>query len=148
MTEFTRAAICPGGNGSNAAIAGFNLVTISSADTNGALGAMELVVPRGEGQPRHVHALEDEFLHVLKGRFGFWCGDEYVELEQGGCIALPRDVPHQFRNVGSTTGKLLVVVTPGGFENLLPTVTRRSVTGCADIAAIAAEFGVTYLPSA
>ena len=112
MADFTCAAIYPGSNGNIAAICGFNLVAISSADTNGSLGAMELVVPRGEGQPRHVHALEDEFLHVLKGRFGFWCGDEYVELEQGGCIALPRDVPHQFRNVGNSTGKLLVVVTP------------------------------------
>lgn len=148
MKTFRNAAISPAERGNLAVIAGLNTIRIASVDTGGALAAMEMIVPRGGGQSRHVHALEDEFLHVLRGRFGFWCGEEYVELDQGGCIALPRDVPHQFQNVGNTTGRLLVVITPGGFENFFPSLARHAAAGPADVGAIAARFGVSFLAPA
>ncbi|MDK4732217.1 cupin domain-containing protein [Rhizobium sp. CNPSo 3490] len=120
MTKFMHAAISPPARGTVEVIAGLNRIRIPSADTNGALAVMEMIVPCDEGQPRHIHALEDEFLHVLKGKFGFWCADEYVELDQGGCIAPPRNVPHQIRNVGNSTGRLLVVVTPAALKISIP----------------------------
>ncbi|WP_198175593.1 cupin domain-containing protein [Rhizobium sp. NXC14] len=141
------AAISPPVRGTVEVIAGLNRMRIPSADTNGALAVMEMIVPRDEGQPRHIHALEDAFLHVLKGKFGFWCADEYVELDQGGCIAPPRNVPHQIRNVGNSTGRLLVVVTPGGSENFYPALAKTPSSKTADVSAIAAEFGVSFRPA-
>jgi len=146
MTSFTYAAISAQGDGRVAIAFGHHLIRITAAETAGRLGVLEATVPAGEGPPLHVHEREDELFRVLSGRFGFWAADEFVELEEGGVIALPRGIPHRFQNVGTSEGKLLVVLTPGGFEGFFPLIEARQPQGFGEIAAIAAEFGLTFLP--
>jgi quercetin dioxygenase-like cupin family protein len=106
----------------------------------------EATVPPGEGPPLHMHEREDEFFRVLSGRFGFWCAGDYVELTEGGCIALPRGVPHRFRNIGESKGHIMVVVTPGGFENFFPIIELCKPETPEQIASVAMDFGLTFLP--
>ena len=107
---------------------------------------LEAIVPPGEGPPLHIHEREDEFFRVVSGRFGFWCAEEYVELDQGGCIVLPRGIAHRFQNIGSIDGHLMVMVTPGGFEGFFPAVELGRPQSPAEVNAIAAEFGLRFLP--
>lgn len=146
MTNFTHAAVSPAGNGTPAMAFGKHIVRVMAANTGGSFGMFEAVVPAGEGAPLHVHEREDEFVRVLDGRFGFWCAGDYVELTEGGCIALPRGVPHRFRNVGNAQGSLMVVVTPGGFESLFPIVELCRPETPEQIASVAKQFGLTFLP--
>ncbi|WFU50276.1 cupin domain-containing protein [Sinorhizobium terangae] len=146
MKTFTYAAVSPPGHGTPAAAFGKHVIRMMASNTGGALGMLEAIVPPGEGPPLHVHEREDEFFRVLSGCFGFWCAGDYVELAEGGCIALPRGVPHRFRNIGETEGCLMVVVTPGGFENFFPIIELCKPETPEQIASVAMDFGLTFLP--
>ncbi|MBX5104920.1 cupin domain-containing protein [Rhizobium lentis] len=143
---FNQAAVSPSGRGTPAMAFGKHVIRMMAANTGGSLGMFEAFVPAGEGPPLHVHEREDEFFRVLAGRFGFWCAGDYVELAEGGCIALPRGVPHRFRNVGKAEGRLMVVVTPGGFESFFPIVELCKPETAEQIASIGKRFGLTFLP--
>lgn len=146
MKTFTFAAVSPPGHGTPALAFGNHVIRMMAANTGGSFGMLEAIVPPGEGSPLHVHEREDEFFRVLSGRFGFWCAGDYVELAEGGCIALPRGVPHRFRNVGETEGRLMVVVTPGGFENFFSIIELCKPETPEQIASVAMDFGLTLLP--
>ena len=117
---------------------------MTAEDTGGTYGLMELDMPAGEGPPLHVHEREEEFFRVLSGTFLFVGGDSRAELSEGGCILLPRRVPHRFQNVGDATGRLMVIVTPGGFEGFFSAVEGAAL---ADVDDIAARFGLRFLPA-
>ncbi len=146
MTNFTIAVASPPGHGTQAMAFGKHVIRIMAANTGGSLGMFEAIVPTGEGPPLHLHEREDEFFRVLAGRFGFWCAGNYVELAEGGCIALPRGVPHRFRNIGKTEGHLMVVVTPGGFENFFSIIELCKPETPEQVASVASDFGLIFLP--
>ena len=146
MTEFVNPVVSANGEGRTAMAFATHVVRICGEETGGALGVIEATLPPGAGPPMHVHAREDELFRVLSGRFGFWCAGDYVELEEGGCIALPRGVPHRFQNVGETVGRIMVVVTPGGFEAFFPVVELCKPETPEQIASVARDFGLTFLP--
>jgi mannose-6-phosphate isomerase-like protein (cupin superfamily) len=146
MKTFANAAVSPPGHGTPALAFGKHVMRMMAANTGGSFGMLEAIVPPAEGSPLHVHEREDEFFRVLSGRFGFWCAGDYVELAEGGCIALPRGVPHRFRNVGETEGHLMVVVTPGGFENFFSIIELCKPETPEQIASVAMDFGLTFLP--
>lgn len=146
MTEFVNPVVSADGEGRTAMAFGTHVVRICGEETGGALGVIEATLPPGAGPPMHVHAREDELFRVLSGRFGFWCAQSYVELEAGGLVALPRGVPHRFRNVGDREGTIMAIVTPGGFERFFLDIEAKSPAGPAEIGEIAAGFGLTFLP--
>jgi mannose-6-phosphate isomerase-like protein (cupin superfamily) len=146
MKTFAHPAISFTHHGTVAMAFGKHVIRIFAQDTGGSCGMLEAIVPAGEGPPLHIHEREDEFFRVLSGRFGFWCADEYLELTEGGCIVLPRGVPHRFQNVGVEEGHLMVVVTPGGFEAFFPIIELCKPETPEQIASVAAGFGLTFLP--
>jgi mannose-6-phosphate isomerase-like protein (cupin superfamily) len=146
MEKFTHAAVSPPNHGTPAMAFGKHVIRMMAANTGGSFGMFEATVPPGEGPPLHMHEREDEFFRVLSGRFGFWCAGDYVELTEGGCIALPRGVPHRFRNIGESEGHIMVVVTPGGFENFFPIIELCKPETPEQIASVAMDFGLTFLP--
>ncbi|QEL24750.1 cupin domain-containing protein [Bosea sp. F3-2] len=145
MKRFTHPAVSPSDDGTVAIAFGKHIVRVLAEDTGGSCGMLEAIVPAGEGPPLHVHEREDEFFRILTGRFGFWCTGEYVELGEGGCIVLPRGIPHCFRNIGREEGRLMVLVTPGGFESFFPTVERCEPVKPAQISSVARDFGLSFL---
>lgn len=88
-----------------------------ASDTGGALGVIEGTFYRGFGPPLHVHSREDEALYVLEGRIRFRLGDDEFVAGPGRWAWGPRGVPHAFK-VESESARALVVVTPGGFEQM------------------------------
>lgn len=145
MKAFIYPAVSPPSHGTLAMAFGKHIIRMMAANTGGSFGMFEAVVPPAGGPPLHVHEREDEFFRVLSGRFGFWCAGEYVELAEGGCIALPRGVPHRFENVGDTEGRIMVVVTPGGFESFFPIIELGRPETPEEIASVARDFGLTFL---
>lgn len=120
MTAFQQAVFSKAGEGR--AAFGRHMIRLTAAKTGGAFGCFQSEVPPGEGPSPHVNQAEGEFLHVVTGDFAFWCEGARVDLSKGGVIVIPRGKIHRFQNIGTTTGHLPVVMTPGGFEGFFPAV--------------------------
>lgn len=124
---------------------GERLIRIRASETGGRFGLWEEPVPPGAGPPLHLHAREDEIFQVLAGQFRFRCGKVVREAGEGAAVFLPRGIPHAFRNIGGTPGRLLVGVTPGGFEEFFEEIAAAGVTDPAAAAAIGARYGLDFL---
>lgn len=147
MNTFDNAACSAPGAGKTANGFGPHIIRISADQTGGRLGIFEAEVPAGEGPPAHVHDNEDECFRVLDGRFAFWCNGVRVDLGTGGVIVVPRGSVHRFQNVGEATGRLMVVMTPGGFEGFFPAVEAEAPATPKEIDALAARFGLRFVPA-
>jgi quercetin dioxygenase-like cupin family protein len=129
-------------------------VKAAAFDTGGRYTLVEVTAPPGLESPLHVHHTEDEGFLVLEGRVTFVVGDETIELTAGDHAMGPREVPHRF-TVGPDGARMLWVLTPGGFEDLIdeasvpaeaPTVPPPSVDPPADVAEIVLRHGNEMLP--
>lgn len=98
------------------------IVHATAEESGGILGAFEGFIAPGHGVHWHTHTREDELFRVIEGRFRFWCGDQTEEGGPGTTVFGPRNVPHRWQNVGDSEGRLLFVVTPGGFERFFADV--------------------------
>jgi mannose-6-phosphate isomerase-like protein (cupin superfamily) len=124
-------------------------VKASAADTDGQYTLVELTAPAGLEAPLHVHYREDEGFYVLEGSLTVQVGDETIDLGAGQYALGPRNIPHRF-TIGPEGARMLWVLTPGGFEDLLeeasvpaerPTVPPPSVAPPANIAEIIRAHG-------
>lgn len=130
------------------------LLTPEAVATDGRVGVLEQVAPRGAGSPLHVHRNEDEWFYVIEGELTFWIGGETITAPTGSFVYGPRDIPHTFV-VSSDEARFLFVAEPAGFERSAratsvpserredpPAASERDV---ARLAALAAERGVEIL---
>ena len=130
-------------------------VKASAADTAGQYTLVEITAPPGLEAPLHVHYSEDEGFYVLEGEVTIVVGDQTVELASGQHAFGPRDVPHRFK-VGPEGARMIWVLTPGGFENLIeevsapaeaPTVPPPSVIPPENVAELLLRHGNEMLPA-
>lgn len=92
------------------------LVKVSAADSGGAVALFHLVAPPMSGPPLHVHSREDEFFYVLEGTLVFEIDGVREAVEAGGTVFLQRGVPHRYQNFTDRDARLLIGVTPAGFQ--------------------------------
>ena len=145
MTTFDKAAFSKADAGVEAIAFGRHIIRIAAETTGGSLGCFESEVPAGEGPPPHVHENEEEFFRVLEGRFAFWCNGDRVVLTEGGVICIPRGSVHHFQNIGHSMGRLMVVVTPGGFEGFFPAVADEPGASPERISQIGERFNLRFV---
>ncbi len=68
----------------------------------------------GSGEP-YTHEGE-EFLHIIRGEFEIWLGeDEHYKLNAGDSLYFESSTPHRWRNPGSSESWLLWINTPPTF---------------------------------
>jgi mannose-6-phosphate isomerase-like protein (cupin superfamily) len=101
-----------------------DLVTfkVVGEDTGGAFVLGEDVTPPGGGPPPHVHRREDEVFCVVEGEYEFSVGERTIRAGAGSVVYGPRNVPHSFRNVGTTPARMLAFVAPAGIEDFFKEV--------------------------
>lgn len=103
-------------------------VHVDSSVSQGRAFVFEERTPPNAGPPYHVHAREDEVFHVLEGRYRFWRGRESFEGGPGTVVYLPRRVPHTFRNIGDTPGRMVVFVSPAArLQRAFSEASRRNL---------------------
>jgi quercetin dioxygenase-like cupin family protein len=130
---------------------------LTGEQTAGAYAVVEAFVPPGGGPPAHVHRREDEAFLVVEGEFVFNLGGKRVRLTAGGFIFGPRGVPHAFKSVGPTAGRMIITVLPAGVERSIAAIGTR-LPGREDapipptpehmdrVAQLAASYGVEIVP--
>ena len=87
---------------------------VTGDQTHGAFDYFVVEVAPHGGPPLHVHHVQEETIHVLKGRFKIRIGDSIFHVNEGGFAYLPSKVPHAFLNLTDEAGEIIVVYTPGG----------------------------------
>jgi quercetin dioxygenase-like cupin family protein len=94
------------------------VIKATAADTGGLLTLVDVTNPPGAAGPFHVHYREDESFWILEGDAMFEVGDEVIEAHAGDFVFGPRNIPHRY-TVGDAGCRLLFIMTPGGFEDLV-----------------------------
>ena len=92
-------------------------VLVNSATSNGASATIVQHVPAGGGPPPHSHSKEDETFTVLEGDFEVFGDGRWHPLARGEVAYGQRGGVHTFRNIGTTPGRVIIFITPAGFEN-------------------------------
>jgi quercetin dioxygenase-like cupin family protein len=95
------------------------LLKATGEQTGGAFGLIEQVLPPGFSSPWHLHHQEDEAFYVVEGEMTFLCGEARVKAGPGAFVYGPRGIPHGFRAEGTAPARLLLLCTPGGFEQFV-----------------------------
>lgn len=104
-------------------------VLLDGKQTQGAFSLVEAIAPAGGGVPPHVHHREEETFHVLEGEVEIWCGGHTVRLRPGDTFFAPRGIPHSPRTIGDTPARVLVTISPAGFERFFREVDELTARG-------------------
>ena len=107
-------------------------VKVSGNQTSGDYSVFELSVPPEVGAGLHIDKDWDEFWHVMEGTFAFTLNGKQIELKEGAFAHGPKGIPHSFKNVGKSTGKLVMLTTPSGLEDFFKSIDDASVNGGPD----------------
>jgi quercetin dioxygenase-like cupin family protein len=121
---------------------------LTGDESDGTCAAVEISTPPQVGPPLHVHHREDEVVYVLEGMYEIRVGGRVVPAPPGTFAFLPRDIPHRYTNVGYRTGKLLVTITPAGFERFFEELSLLSPDAPFDreqLEAIGRRYGLEIL---
>ena len=104
------------GEGKTVSFSG-NRVRSIHGQPGGAYSAVEWESEPGiPGTPLHIHRVTDEAFYVLEGTFGFQAGERTFEGVAGAFVFVPRGLDHAYWNAGTTTAKMLITISPPGFE--------------------------------
>ena len=110
--------VVPPGGGESVVIPGFGAVfKLYSRDNNGEVAIVEHPFAVGTITAPHRHTREDEHSIVIEGQIGFRSDADEVVLGPGGYITKPRGQMHAMWNAGTESGRIIEVITPGGFED-------------------------------
>lgn len=93
-------------------------IKLTAEQTGGLLSVIEVTEPPNAQAPLHVHHREDEGFWILDGDVTFEVGETTIEAGAGDFAFGPRDIPHRYI-VGAAGCRMLFILTPGGFENLV-----------------------------
>ena len=99
-----------------------NTLTINkvrSDDSQGQLSIVDHRVPAGFAPPPHIHQASDEAFLVLDGEFEGFCGEQAWRAGPGSLVYLPHGIPHGFTVSAAGPGRIIVVVSPGGFDQFV-----------------------------
>ena len=124
-----------------------------ASTTRGAFGLVEQVMLPGFASPYHVHHREDEAFYVLEGQMRFVCGGVWMAAGPGTFVFGPREVAHGFKVVGESPARMLLLCTPGGFEQFVLDLSEPEPAPGAEpappdmarLAAVAAKYAIDIL---
>lgn len=125
------------------------LIRIHGRDTSGALSVVESHDSPGGGPPPHIHHREDETFQILEGEYEFVVGGQKIAAQAGDTLFAPRGIPHTYRCAGQRSGKLMVTLTPSGFEKFFEEIgamTPEEQQNIPRVVEIAAGYGLEFLP--
>jgi quercetin dioxygenase-like cupin family protein len=120
---------------------------IDGEHVDSAVSIVEQPFEVGALVPPHIHTREDEISVVLEGQVGFRSEDREVVLGPGGYIVKPRGEVHAMWNAGSSSARIIEVITPAGFEGAMRELAAMAANGPPQpeaLGALAARYGMSF----
>jgi quercetin dioxygenase-like cupin family protein len=93
-------------------------IKATAADTGGLFSIVEVTNGPSYEAPLHVHHREDEAFWIIEGTVTLEVGGTTIEAVAGDYAFGPRGLPHKYK-VGAQGCRMLFILTPGGFEDLV-----------------------------
>ena len=124
---------------------------VDAEDSGGSTTAfLARVAPGAQTPPAHHHADWDETVYCTEGTMTYTVDGERTDLAQGQALCVRRGQTHKFENLTDTDAWMLVVSTPGLFEEdyflSVAAILNAATDGPPDFAAlleVQARHGVT-----
>ncbi len=110
--------VLPPGDGKTVRLPGNEITFLRRGATGGeAYSLVEWIASPGvPGTPLHIHRITDEAFYVVEGTFGFQVGQRTVEAARGTFLVAPKGLEHAYWNQGATPARILITMSPPGFE--------------------------------
>ncbi|MEM1232830.1 MAG: cupin domain-containing protein [Pseudomonadota bacterium] len=129
----------PGGGTGYDWSADHTFVKVSAADTGGQYTLMEDNLKATFALGLHMHRYHAETFYILEGNIDFYVDGEWMTAEPGACLHVPPGVPHACTLAdGTTSGRMLMIYQPSGFDGYLAELEQLSEADFADTARMAA----------
>lgn len=158
MTALPQLILPTHGSGKTYSAVGDRYTMLATGEqTGGAYALADATVPPGGGPPPHYHTREEESFFVLEGEIVFTVDGKPLIGKPGTFVQIPRNTPHAFKNQSANPARMLILVTPAGFENFmaafaaeLPTPDSPSIPPSPDeinkLLTLAPQYGIVMLP--
>lgn len=125
-------------------------------ETGQAYALCEVEVTPGSGAPLHRHHREDEAFYVQAGEIEFQLDGQTLTASAGTFLHSPKGQLHCFQNKTAENAKMLIWVTPAGFDKFMAEVGKAVGTAqagadlgpddLANIVATASKYGIEIIP--
>lgn len=102
---------------------------VTSDQVNGAYALWDEWANPGSGTPPHIHHKEDEVFYIIEGEMTFFRDGSAIKAGPGTLVHVPSGVVHNYVNQSNEMVYMRVMVTPGGFEELLLAVSDPIIEG-------------------
>jgi len=89
---------------------------VTGEQTNGQYALAEVTVSPQAGTPPHIHGVEHEAFYVLSGEVTFVHASGAQRVKAGGFVQIPPGAVHAYKNETASPARMLVLLTPAGFE--------------------------------
>jgi mannose-6-phosphate isomerase-like protein (cupin superfamily) len=96
-----------------------NRVLLTSDETEGMAGVIDIVIQPGAGAPLHTNTREGLLWFVIDGTLSLQKEEGSVQVVEGSATFLPKGTTHTFVNESEGPVRALFVCMPGGFEGFL-----------------------------
>jgi len=147
-TARNEARVVPTGEGKPLHVVG-DIIRIKVAGDSAArpFSVIEEETPPNGGPPLHNHSREDETFYIMEGEFEFRVGGKAVRPQPGSYVLAPRGIPHTFKNVGQQTGRMMVTISPPGFERFFEEVDTLGESASPErLVELGEAYGLEFLP--
>lgn len=106
-------------------------IKLGSTDTNGDYAMISETTPPNGGPPLHRHTREDASFYIVEGQYVFEVDGQKVFAGPGSSVYAPEGTAHRFLNLGSTAGRMLIVVRPAGLDEFFTDIDRATAGAAA-----------------
>ena len=119
---------------------------VTSAESDGALLAVEVRMPAGGGPPAlHRHAAA-EIYRVERGELAIYLEDDRIAAGPGSVVNIPGGRAHTVRNETEAEARAYVVFAPGTeIERFMRAAGALTAPGPAEVMALAERHGIEML---
>lgn len=122
----------PGGGTDYDWSADHTFAKVGGEDSGGSYTLMEDNLKVGFALGLHRHDHHAETFYVLEGPIDFHVNGAWITAETGACIHVPPGAPHACRLPDGSTGRMLMIYQPSGFDEYLAELARMSEADFAD----------------
>jgi quercetin dioxygenase-like cupin family protein len=121
---------------------------LTGADTKHS-SMFDCVLPSGSAVGLHVHRVHEEAFYMLEGECEWQVGGKLIRARPGTFVFVPPGVPHSIANATDKPARMLLMISPPGFEHffeeLEKLVTRDGPPDASGLANLASRYDTKQL---